>query len=325
MFKNTLPILLFFVLICSACSTAPSGNKQTVVEKYGQLSVKGTQLTSANGEPVVLRGVSFGWHNWWFDYYNVNAVNTLVDDWHCTLLRAAMGVEPDGAYLTNPDLALSCVTTVVDAAIKKGVYVIIDWHSHNIRLEEAKAFFTQMANKYKDYPNVIYELFNEPDYESWEEVKAYSIELIQTIRAIDPDNIIIVGLPHWDQDVHIVADDPIVGCDNLLYALHFYAATHRKDLRDRGSYALSKGLPLIVSECAGMEATGNGPINNDQWNTWVQWMDQNKVSWAAWSVSGKDESCSMLKTTANPIVKWTDNDLKEWGIIVKNRLAVDNR
>ena len=135
----------------------------------------------------------------------------------------------------------------------------IDWHSHNLRQEEAKEFFTQMATRYKGVPNVIYEVFNEPVEDSWEQVKAYSVEVVKTIRAIEPDAVILVGCPHWDQDIHLAADDPITGYSNIMYTLHFYANTHGQWLRDRADYALGKGLPIFVSECAGMEASGDGP------------------------------------------------------------------
>jgi endoglucanase len=152
----------------------------------------------------------------------------------------------------------------------------------------------------------------------WSEVKTYSEEIIRTIRAIDEDNIILVGNPHWDQDVHVVADNPITGYTNIMYTLHFYAATHKQWLRDRADYALQKGLPVFVSECAGMESSGDGAIDTEEWNAWLQWMDSRQLSWAAWSVSDKDESCSMILSPASPATGWSDADLKEWGIIVKN-------
>ena len=171
-----------------------------------------------------------------------------------------------------------------------------------------------MARAYGKYPHVIYEIFNEPERQTWAEVKAYSIELIAAIRAIDPDNIILVGSPHWDQDVHIVADDPIKGYDNLMYTLHFYAATHKQFLRDRGDYALSKGLPLFISESAGMEATGNGPLNEEEWNRWIEWAEKNKISWITWSVSDKDETCSVLLPSASSEGNWKESDMKTSGI-----------
>lgn len=284
------------------------------VKINGQLSVKGTHLVNEKGNAVVLRGMSFGWHNWWPRFYNAGAVSWLKNDWGCNVVRAAMGVEPEGAYLGRPAWSIEKIKTVVDAAIKEGIYVIIDWHSHNIRLDEAKKFFTEMAMAYGKHPNVIYEIFNEPEQQSWADVKAYSIELINTIRAIDPDNIILVGSPHWDQDVHIVADDPITGQSNLMYTLHFYAATHKQTYRDRGTYAISKGLPLFISESAGMLHTGNGPLNEEEWNKWIEWAETNKVSWITWSVSDKDESCSVLLPSASATGNWNETDLKTSGI-----------
>ncbi len=300
-------------------------NRKNAIEIYGQLSVNGTQLVGESGEPVILRGVSFGWHNWWSGYYNANAVRQLTDDWNSTVVRAAIGVEPDNAYLQNPELAMNCVTAVVDAAIEKGVYVILDWHSHSIQLEPARTFFRTIAEQYKEYPNIIYELYNEPVNDSWQQVKAYSEELIKTIRAIDKKNVILVGSPHWSQDVHLAADDPITGYDNLMYTLHFYAGTHKKWLRDRADYAVSKGLPLFVSECGGMDASGNTNLDVKEWDRWVQWMEDNKMSWVAWSVSGKDETCSMLKTTTDPSSNWTMDDIKPWGIIVRDNLIEMNK
>ncbi len=298
---------IIFLIVFSASAIAQA------VEENGKLSVKGTQLVNEKGNPIVLRGMSFGWHNWWPRFYNAGAVSWLKNDWGCNVVRAAMGVEPAGAYLNRPDWSKEKIKAVVDAAIKEDIYVIIDWHSHNIKQEEAKKFFTEMATAYRDRPNVIYEIFNEPERQSWDEVKAYSIELIKTIRAIDPDNIILVGSPHWDQDVHVAADDPITGYNNLMYTLHFYAATHKQSLRDRGSYALGKGLPLFISESAGMEATGNGPLDMEEWNQWIDWAESNKISWITWSVSDKNETCSVLQTSAGDTGNWKESDLKESG------------
>ncbi len=271
-------------------------------------------MQDQHGKPIVLRGMSFGWHNFWPRFYTAGVVKWLRDDWKCGVVRAAIGVEPNDGYLQKPEWSTEKAKTVVEAAIKADMYVIIDWHSHNINLKEAKAFFTEMAQVYGKNPHVIYEIFNEPDEESWEEIKAYSVELIETIRAIDPDNIILVGTPRWDQEVHIAADDPITGHDNLMYTLHFYAATHKQELRDKGDYALSKGLPLFISESAGMEATGDGPLNEAEWQKWIDWAEKHQLSWVTWSVSDKDETCSVLLPSASSEGGWKEKDLKKSGI-----------
>lgn len=290
------------------------------LKEHGKLSVEGTQLVNQKGDPVVLRGVSYGWHNWWPRFYNASTVKWFRDDWGATVVRAAMGVDPDRGYLKSRDWSLERIEAVIEAAIENDVYVIIDWHSHKVYTEEAKEFFTQMAKKYGHHPHVIYEIFNEPERIAWEQVKQYSIEVMKAIREIDPDNIILVGSPHWCQDLHIVADDPIEGFTNIMYTMHFYAATHKQFLRDRCDYALSKGIPIFVSECAGMEATGNGPINYEEWQTWINWMEANKLSWVTWSISDKNETCSMMLPTADSEGGWKDSDMKEWGIMTRKNL-----
>lgn len=291
------------------------------VKQYGALQVKGTQLIGADGSPVVLHGMSFGWHNLWPRFYNKGAVHELVTKWNCTVIRASMGIElNDSGYLKAPARSEQLMRKVIDACIKEGVYVIIDWHDHNLHEKEAIDFFGRMAAAYGNNPHVIYEVFNEPDYETWDEVKRYAENVIAAIRKNDPDNIILIGSPRWDQDIHLPAADPIKGYSNLMYTIHFYAGTHKKWLRDRTDDAISKGLPVFVSECAGMEASGDGSIDQQEWDAYVKWMDSRKLSWVAWSVSDKKETCSVLLPAARSKGKWKDQVVKEWGILVRRYL-----
>ncbi len=295
--------------------------KAQFVKKHGQLHVEGTQLVDKAGHPIVLRGLSFGWHSFWPRFYNKGAVDWLAKDFHCTVVRAAMGVEGgDRPYIKDPVFAKEKVYAVVDGAIKSGIYVIIDWHSHNINLEEAKSFFDEVSKKYGKHPNIIYEVFNEPDEETWPEVKAYAEAVIKVIRENDKNNLILVGSPHWDQDVNLPAADPIRGYSNLMYTMHFYAATHGKSLRDRTDAAMAAGLPIFISESAGMEATGDGPLNYKEWQDYIDWMESRKLSWVTWSVSDKDETCSILQKSASSDGKWRDSDLKESGLKVREYL-----
>ena len=320
---KTFKLILFsMVVICTFSSFKAPKNSPVAIN--GKLQVNGTQLCNQNGEAIMLRGASFGWHNLWPRFYNRKAVAWLATDWKCNVVRASMGVGLDDSYLENPEYALKCMTNVIDGAIKQGIYVIIDFHSHKIHTEEAKTFFTLMAKKYGNNPNVIYEIFNEPDYYTWPEVKAYSEELIKTIRAIDADNIILVGSPHWDQDIHLVAEDPIKGQTNLMYTMHFYAGTHKQWLRDRTDAAMAKGIPIFVSECAGMEATGDGPVDEVEWKAFLDWMEARKISWIVWSVSDKNETCSMLLPRASAEGNWTDDLIKSWGKISREAIRKGN-
>jgi len=291
------------------------------VTKWGQLQVKGSQLCDKDGNPIVLRGVSLGWHNLWPRFYNKGAVKELTNEWNATVVRAAMGVKIEDNYLENPSFALECIEPVINAAIKEDVYVIIDWHAHDMYTDKAKEFFSKMAQKYGKFPNVIYELYNEPIEDSWDDLKEYAKTIIYEIRRHDPDNIILMGCPHWDQDIDIVAKSPIDGVTNVMYTLHFYAATHKQYLRDKMKAAVKGGLPVFVSECAGMEASGNGKLDMEEYQKWIDCMEANKVSWVNWSVSDKDETCSMLLPRAKATGNWTEDLIKPWGKMVRNALV----
>ncbi|MGI4805174.1 MAG: glycoside hydrolase family 5 protein [Janthinobacterium lividum] len=316
--KKIISLNLLLFLSCFFCQAQ-------FVKTHGKLQVVGTQLLDEHGQTIVLRGMSYGWHNFWPQYYNAGTVKWLHKDWDCTVLRAAMGVDPAKGYIQDSEGSKAIITSVIDAAIKEGIYVLIDFHSHNIHLKEAKTFFAEMAKKYGKTPNVIYEIFNEPNDETWPQVKAYSEEIVATIRAVDPDNIILIGSPHWDQDVNLAADDPLKNVSNVMYTCHFYAATHKQALRDRCDYALKKGLPIFISESAGMEASGDGPLNLPEWQTWIDWCENHKISWITWSVSDKDETCSVLKAGANPTGNWAESDLKESGVKTREFLRKYNK
>ena len=310
------------LLMLAVCTV---GNAQTPVKRYGQLQVRGSQLCGENGQPVVLRGVSLGWHNLWPRFYNKGAVDELTNKWHASVIRAAMGIKIEDNYLENPSFAMQCMTPVIEEAIKDGVYVIIDWHAHDMYTDKAAEFFSRMSAKYGKYPNVIYELYNEPVEDSWTSLKEYAKTVIKAIRANDPDNIILMGCPHWDQDIDKVAASPIEGVKNVMYTLHFYAATHKQYLRDRMQKAVEGGLPVFVSECAGMEASGDGPLNVEEYNKWIDLMEQLKVSWVNWSLSDKNETCSMLLPRAKATGNWTDDVIKPWGKLVRTTLLKYNK
>lgn len=305
--------LFFMIFSCWMMAANP-------VQTSGHLQVKGTQLSDAKGNPVRLVGTSFGWSNWHSRFYTHGTVKWLKEDWNVNVVRAAVGVEPAGGYLQNPKQNYKSVETVVDAAIKEGLYVIIDWHSHNILNEDAKVFFDKVSKKYGKHPNIIYEIFNEPEHQSWEEVKKYSEELIRVIRKNDPDNIILVGCPEWDQRLDLVQKDPIKNATNIMYTMHFYAATHKKELRDRVDDAIDAGIPVFISESAGMEASGDGNLDEEEWFKYFDWMNKRNLSWITWSVSDKDETCSMLLTSASSDGKWKLADLKKSGIKTREYL-----
>ena len=314
--KNTI------LYVIAALALSLSAAAQSPVERHGQLRVEGTQLVDSKGAPVQLRGVSMGWHNMWPRFYNQGTVDRLTGDWGADLVRCSVGVAHlDSGFDCDSVAAYAVVDSIVQGAVRNGAYVLVDFHSHPNKLADAKRFFTHVAGKYGHLPNIMYEIWNEPTEVPWSECKAYAEELIPVIRALDPDGIVVVPTPRWDQEVDKAADDPITGVPGLLYSLHYYAATHTGWLRDKAQYALDKGLPLIMSECASMLHTGDGVIDTKEWDEWMRFADEKGISWAAWSISDKDETCSMLRpSAASDGREWRDSDLKPWAVLVKHYL-----
>jgi len=206
--KKILLVLVFFIGIKVALFA------QTPVDKNGALHIENGKIVNQHGAEPQLRGISFSWSVWaGRKYYNPAVVDWLAKDFKVSIIRLAMAVQPNHGYLTQPDSQKRMVIALVDEAIKDGIYVLIDWHDHNgnLHIPQSKAFFAEMAKKYAGVPNVIYEIWNEPAITKWDTVKNYAMQVIPEIRKYDANNLIVVGCPHWDQDVDVVADDPLTG------------------------------------------------------------------------------------------------------------------
>jgi endoglucanase len=289
-----------------------------IVSEHGRLQVVGNRIVGAHGRPVSLAGVSFGWSQWEAArFYNADTVNWLRQDWNAQIIRAALGVHQEpGSYLQKPAANLKRVTAVVDAALAADLYVLIDWHDHHAHehTDRAVAFFTDMARRYGNRPHVIYEIYNEPlANASWaREVKPYAERVIAAIRAIDPDNLIIVGTPSWSQRVDVAAADPIQD-PNVAYTLHFYAGTHKADLRAKAIQALNRGAALFVTEWGTCNADGKGAVDEASTREWMAFMREHQLSHCNWAIYDKPETASILRPSASRRGKWKDTDLTPSG------------
>lgn len=301
-------------------ASAPKPQLATFVERHGMLRVHEGKIVDVEKQPVQLKGMSLFWSQWSGAFWNKDAVATTARDWGATVIRAAMGIEM-GGYLANPNGEKARVHAIVDAAVQEGIYVIIDWHDHNAHQHRQRAveFFAEMAALYRDNPHVIFEVFNEPINISWEEVKSYAEAVIAAIRAKGAQNLVIVGSPSWSQRVDWAANNPIRDT-NVAYALHYYAATHRQDLRDKAAYAVSKGLALFVTEFGVCEASGDGRIDYAESNRWFDFLDRHHIGWANWSLNDKPESASALRPGSNPRGAWSDAQLTDSGKFVRERM-----
>ncbi len=295
------------------------------VSQTGWLQVKGTQLCGESGEPVVLRGMSSHGLQWFGSFAGVQAVRQTAAA-GANVFRVAM-YTGEGGYLSQPEAMKERVIAAVDAAIACDMYVIIDWHilsdgdplAHG---SEAEAFFSEMAQRYGDTPNVLYEICNEPNGGiTWQgNVKPYAQRVIAAIREHAPRGIILVGSPTWSQDIHLAAADPLQG-ENLMYTLRFYAGTHGAELRERIDAARKGGLPVFVSEWGTSRANGGGGVFLEEAGVWLDFLEERAISWCNWSLCDKDEASAALRPGTAPGGTWSEADLTPSGRFVFSRLA----
>lgn len=330
-FNKKIKILRGFALVCvlalGLCLTGGLQIAEAKTTTYydasaGRLHVKGTKLVDKKGHEVQLRGVSTHGLSWYPQYVNDKCFAQLHDKWGANVVRLAMYTEEYNGYCSgdvkNRSDLKKLIKKGVRLAKKHKMYVIVDWHilsdgNPNSHKKEAKAFFREMSREFKGYNNVIYEICNEPNNgTSWKEIKSYARSVISTIRKNDKKAVIVVGTPTWSQDVDQAAADPIKG-DNIMYALHFYAATHKTDLRNKMTAAINKGLPVFVTEYGICDASGNGAIDKKEADRWIQTMDEYGVSYIAWNLSNKQESSSIIKSSCSKVSGFKKSDLSDEG------------
>lgn len=296
---------------------------------HGALQVQGADLVDAKGEKFQLYGMSTHGIAWFPQYVNKEAFKTLRDDWKSNCVRLALYTDEYNGYCSggNQEELKKLVEDGVSYATELGMYVIVDWHvlndrNPNVHKEEAQRFFDEMAEKWKNQENVLYEICNEPNSgATWEEIKSYADQIIPVIRKHDSDAVIIVGTPAWSQDVEQALNDPLQ-YGNVMYALHFYAGTHTEWLRDRAEACIRQGLPLFISEFGMCDASGNGGNNFEQAEKWMELLDKYNISFICWNLANKAETSSVLKSGCEKISDWTEDELSESGLWIRERFKM---
>ena len=317
-------IVLVLCLALLFCSAVPARTEKTAgiprPSSNGRLHVEGTQLTDAAGNAVQLRGVSTHGVTWYPETVSENLFRQISGEWNCSLIRLAVYSAQycDG----GKEQSLALTRKGIDAAIAADMYAIVDWHiltdsDPNENKENAKEFFTLIASEYADCPNLIFEICNEPNGETaWSDVKKYAEEIIPLIRTWIPDALILVGTPEFCRNL----GDPILrplAWDNVMYVLHFYAATHGEGLRNELKAAADAGLPVFISECGISEADGDGRLDFASAAQWFAYLNEKQISYAVWSLSSKEESSAFFRFGFKPEGVIRDEDLSVSGAWVR--------
>lgn len=341
------------------CMSAFAAGVVGPVSQYGQLitgknsSGKGQIYGSCegvkDGKEVQVRGMSLYWSlkPEAVEYWSADGISTMVKDMKIQIVRAAMatGTEDWNAswqghslkgYQSDSEFQKNLMNTVVQAAIDNDIYVIIDWHSHsaNNQTASAKQFFSEMAQKWGKYDNVIFEVFNEPTDIPWNDIKTYANEIATEIRKYS-DNLILVGTRKWDQNPDDAIGSEVSG-GNIAYTMHYYANSHcyegnhstfpdhngstwNEDCEGTKTVkAMNAGLSVFVSEWGTANSDGGGApgSNNAGWQTFL---NTHKLSWANWSASHISEGTAAFASgSSKTSLKYTTS-----GNLVKDYLSTN--
>ena len=314
--KSILAIIVVIALFVGLFSFVPK-HEVKAAGSLSPLHVEGVALADKNGKAIQLRGLSHHGMAWFPQYVNNSFYKQMHDKWGCNVVRAAMYTEEYNGYCTGAEAkknSIKLVKKAIKYATDNNMYVIVDWHilsdgNPNQHTKEAKGFFKWVAKHYGDQGNVIYEICNEPNGgTTWADIKKYANKVIPVIRQYDPDSVIIVGTPTWSQELDKAAADPLK-YNNVLYALHFYAATHREWLQDTYTNAIKAELPVFVSEFGICSADGNGTVDKAFANKWIKLLNKNKTSYCMWNISNKAEASSIIKPEVTKTSGFTKSDL----------------
>jgi endoglucanase len=318
-----------------SASQSPPPPGQTPVAINGQLRVCGVNLCNQYNRPIQLRGMSTHGLQWFANCYNDASLDALATDWRSDLLRIAMYVQ-EGGYETNPAGFTNQVNNLVDEAQQRGMYAMIDFHTltpgdPTFNLERAKTFFAAVSARNANKNNVIYEIANEPNGVSWATIKAYAEQVIPVIRANDPDAVVIVGTRGWSSlgvsdgsNSSEISNNP-VNASNIMYAFHFYAASHTDNYRAEVERTASR-LPLFVTEFGTVTYTGGGAVDVASSTAWIDMLDRLKIGYANWTYSDANEGSGAFRAgTCNGGVYAGTAVLSESGNFMRNRIrTADN-
>ncbi len=298
-----------------------SGAQPCAPSISGRLHVENAKLCGEDGRPVQLKGISTHGLAWFPEFVNEACFAQLHSEWGMNVIRLALYTAEYGGFCNGGDQESlkKLIRDGVSYAQSQDMYAVIDWHilsdaNPNQYLNEAKMFFGEMSKEFAASDHVIYEICNEPNSgTSWDEIKNYADEIIPVIRANSPDAVIITGTPNWSQNVDEAAQNPITGYDNLMYAFHFYAASHKDDMRTKLESAINAGLPVIVTEYGICDAGGNGAVDLKEADAWISFLDRYGVSYIAWNLSNKDETSAVFKSSCKKTSGFTSDDLSIFG------------
>jgi cellulose 1,4-beta-cellobiosidase len=288
------PVLVVAVLLSSLA--LPTGVVHAINTPW--LSVSGRFIRDPQGNNVVLRGVSLTDVSV-ADSRTRNArqlIDMATDDpngWYARVVRLPVypnAIDGQPGWIANPDSYFNThLDPAVQECIARQIYCIIDWHyisdyTSSTIDTTTRAFWSYIAPRYANTPNVIFELYNEPiNPDNWTTWKTTAQPWVNLIRSFAPNNLILIGGPRWSQNLSSAASDPFTG-SNLVYVAHIYPEHGGQSTWDSWFGNAANSVPFFITEW-GWQQGGATPTNGTQSGYGVPfstYMESKGLSWTAW-------------------------------------------
>lgn len=326
---------LYAVLEDEQSATTQVSTKLFVTTSLSGLAVQGNRIVDMNGREKVLRGVAVVDPLVWQDYHGGGLPPREIDfavlaqEWQAKIVRVP--IHPD-LLEHNPNYLRDYVDVLVEWGDKYGIYVFIGYHAHgNPNTEQVEetpwgnnlpwhgnpynpnkalaiSSLSSIAERYKDKQWVIYGTFNEPAFITWREWRPEAEDLVDAIRAIHPEALVMVSGVNFGSELDGVLGNPI-NRTNIVYEVHPYpwAGEGWKNIVAE----LSQVYPVFLGEWGFGE--GQPGTAQEYGVPLVDYCKQYNLGWTAW-IWDNVWTPKMFHSTSH-------TDLTEFGAVVKNALT----
>ncbi len=355
---RAIPVALFLsVSFCSLAADEMATNNllasqtRTFDSKLApmRLHTRGKKVLNASGKPVWLYGVNIASLEWSTDGEHIEeSVNRAINDWKVNLIRLPLAQDQwFGKMMNQTDGGAAyraLVDKLVDTCAAGHVYIDLDLHwsdagkwvneggksgQHSMPDKNSVAFWQDMATRYKNWPNVIFDLYNEPrdvSFAVWRDggtvtekpdrkktgqakvtYEAVGLQkLYDTVRATGATNVVTVGGLDWAYDLSGVLQGYGIKGSNLIYETHPY---QEKKNWDKNFGDTSWKYPVYMGEWGFGVRNTNG-LGYAQ--SLMQYARKHKLHWTAWD----------MHPVAGPaLIKNWDYEPTVCGQFVKEQLA----
>ena len=323
------------------------------------LHIDGTHLKDDKGKIVRLQGVnvpSLDWSN--TGDHLTASVDAAMKDWNARLIRLPLSQDrwfgkAEGSPVGDGGAEYrKVVDDVVRQIAAQNGYVLLDLHwsnggqwgknigQHAMPDANSLLFWKDLAKRYANRPEVLFDLYNEPHDVSWDvwrnggaveernddpkrglhlQYRTPGMQaLLNAVRSTGAKNVAVAGGLDWGYDLsgvvkgHALSDPTGNG---ILYGTHIYPW---KQDREAHVTVVAQKYAVFVGEVGTKPwKPGDPPHENVYTPTWapevIAYMNRYRLSWTAWS----------FHPSANPclLTGWDYKPTTYWGVYVKAALA----